>query len=119
MQKYKFNSLYVSVEDMNRAISFYEKLFGKKVRKKDDRYSEFSFGKLSFGLYSSKYDGVKVEYGANCVPNFEIENTEEEYKRIKEFAPTIDDEIMKLPQMSLFQFKDTEGNIIEVYAFNK
>lgn len=117
MQSYKFNSLYVSVKDMQRAVGFYEKLFGKKARKVGERFSEFKFGDITFGLYNPTEDGEAIEYGANCVPNFEVPNAKKEYERIKEFTSAIDDEIMDLPQMNLFQFKDTEGNIIEIYSY--
>jgi len=119
MQKYKFNSVYVSVKDMKRAIEFYEKLFGKKCDKVDDRFSEFHFEDVGLGLYNPAIDGETVTYGTNCVINFEIENADEEYNRIKEFAPQIDEEIMRLDVMDLFQFKDTEGNLLEVYAYKK
>lgn len=117
MQKYKFNSVYVSVQDMSRAIKFYETLFGRKCDKVDERFSEFHFDNVGLGLYNPSVDGEKITYGTNCVINFEIENAESEYERIKGFAPEIDDEIMRLDVMDLFQFKDTEGNLLEVYAY--
>jgi len=117
MPEYKFNSIYVSVQNMKRAVEFYEKLFDRKVDKMDERYSEFEFGKFSFGLYNPNIDEVEVTYGSNSVPVFEIEDIDKEYQRIKEFSPTVDDKILELPDMKLFQFKDTEGNILEVYAW--
>jgi predicted enzyme related to lactoylglutathione lyase len=117
MQNYKMNSVYVSVLDMSRAVTFYEKLFNKKADRMDKRFSEFHFGDVNFGLYAPKEDGVEITYGSNCVVNFEIEEATTEYERIKDFAPEMDDEIMHLKVMDLFQLKDTEGNILEVYAY--
>jgi predicted enzyme related to lactoylglutathione lyase len=117
--EYKLNSVYVSVKDMDRATKFYENLFGREADKNDPRYSEFQFENITFGLYSPDFDGAKITWGENCVVNFEISDAQVEYDRIKEFALEIDDEIMDLPQMYLFQFKDTEGNILEVYSWKK
>ena len=116
MQKYRPNSVYVSVKDMDRAVDFYEKLFGKKADSLSERYSEFHFENIGLGLYNPSVDGDRAVYGTNCVINFEIEDAEKEYERIKKIAPKIDDEIMDLGEMNLFQFKDTEGNLLEVYA---
>lgn len=114
---YQLNSIYISVRNMDRAIGFYEELFGQEAEVVDERFSVFLLGEMSFGLYSPAADGVTVAYGANCVPNFEVDDVEAEYSRLKGFVPAIDDEVTVLPEMELFQFKDTEDNILEVYSY--
>ncbi len=34
---------------------------------------------------------------------------------IKQFTSTIDDEVQDLEEVKLFQLKDSEGNILEIY----
>ena len=44
----KIASLYICVKDMNRALSFYERLFGMPVTEKDEIYSDFEVGSFRF-----------------------------------------------------------------------
>lgn len=109
------NSIYVSVENMERATEFYKKLFQKEPANVDKRMTSFDLHGFYFLLFDQAIDGEKVEFGNNCVPDFKVENVKEEHARIKQFAPTIDDEIQDLGEVKLFQFKDSEGNILEIY----
>ena len=109
------NSIYVSVENMERAIEFYKKLFQKEPANVDTRMTSFDLNGFYFLLFDQAVDGEKVKFGNNCVPDFKVENVKEEHVRIKEFASTIDDEIQDLGEVKLFQFKDSEGNILEIY----
>ena len=101
---------------MGRAIKFYEKLFKKEPKHTEDRYSFFLVGNISYGLYSPTVDGETMKIGNNCVINFKVKNIEEEYKRVKKFTKTIDDKIQKYGKVKLFQLKDSEGNILEIYS---
>ena len=112
----KINSLYISVEDMKRAVNFYEQYFGKKVDRFDNRYSIFEINGFSFGLFNPKEDGEDVVFGNNIIPNIEVDNIDEEYKKIKDIGAKIILDIDEINNMKLFQFKDSEGNIIEVYS---
>ncbi len=109
------NSIYVSVEDMTRAINFYKQLFEKEPSEIDERYTVFDLDGFSFGLYAPEMDGVKARFGDNCVPNFQVEDIEKEYERVKQFTSEIDSEIQNYGNLKLFQFKDSEGNILEIY----
>lgn len=70
---------------------------------------------FSFGLYDPSVDGVAIKLGNNCVANFRVFDINKEFERIKEFATEIDDQPMDYGMAILFQFKDTEGNILEMY----
>lgn len=103
---------------MTRAIGFYKQLFGKDPEHIEDRYSFFKLGDFFFGLYCPTVDGETMKIGNNCVPSFKVKDINKEYKRIRKFAPAIDDEIHEYGSVRLFQFKDSEGNILEVYSEN-
>ncbi len=107
----KLNSLYVTVEDMDRALRFYEKLFQKKAEVKNERYSYFELGPISFGLYNSAAEGETVKKGENCVPNFEVKGLQTWYQRVKTISPDVGP-IISADNMRLFQFRDSEGNAL-------
>ncbi len=111
----KINSLYVGVKDMNRAIDFYKNLFQKEPEDINERFSSFDINGITFALYNAKADSEDMTFGNNCVPNIEIDNAEDEYQRVKELNAELLGEIVSVDSYKLFQFKDTEGNVIEFY----
>ncbi|MDY6769525.1 MAG: VOC family protein [Candidatus Nanohaloarchaea archaeon] len=112
----ELSSVYVGVEDMERALNFYRKLFGAEPVQEEERFSMFDVGGIHFGLYNASYDGEELEFGNNCVPDLEVDDIDATYQRIQAFAPEIDDELFETEDHILFQFKDTEGNTIEVFS---
>lgn len=112
----KINSLYVCVKNMDRAISFYEQLFGKKIDVLDKRLSRFNINGFSFGLYDPSVDGETVIFGNNVVPNIEVPDADKEYEHLKNIGVRIVLEMMNIDGFILFQFTDTEGNVIEIYS---
>jgi predicted enzyme related to lactoylglutathione lyase len=76
----------------------------------------FDLGGAYFGLFYATYDGEKLVFGNNCVPNIEVEDIEAEYERVGALAAEIDPGIHRVGDYRYFQFKDTEGNIVELYA---
>jgi len=101
---------------MKRAVAFYEDFFNKKVDTFDERFSIFEIEEFSFGLFDPEKDNEKCVWGNNIVPNIDVEDVEKEYERVKEMGATIILEMMSVNGYTLFQFEDTEGNVIEVYA---
>jgi predicted enzyme related to lactoylglutathione lyase len=113
----KLNSVYVGVEESDRALAFYRELFETEPSQVDERYSAFEFEGVDFGLYNAGYDGGDLEFGTNCVPNFEVEDVEAAYDRIEPLAPAlVHDDIFEVGEYRTFQFLDTEGNRIEVFS---
>ena len=70
----KISSLYICVKDMDRAISFYERLFGMPVTEKDEIYSVFEVGSFRFGLFAYEKKGEPHEFGSNCLPSISFES---------------------------------------------
>ena len=114
----KFDIISLTVEDMERAIKFYQKIFQKEPEKKDDRFSYFQLENAKLGLYNPDADGVDVPFGENCVPAFKTEDIESEHQRLRKIAPEIE-EITDNGSYKIFHFKDPEGNMIEIYEGEK
>ncbi len=116
----KINSLYVTVKDMQRAIDFYQKFFGIELdrNKIEDRYNAFVVNGFYFGLYNPAVEGEELILGNNVVPNIEVDSAEETFNLVKELEVEIISEIKPVGSLKIFQFKDTEGNIIEIYSSN-
>lgn len=115
----EMSSVYVGVKDMERALNFYRNLFNTEPEQEEERYSTFEFDTVDFGLYNAGYDGYDIEFGNNCVPNFEVDNVETAYQRIEKIAPEmVHDEILNFGGYQTFHFMDTEGNEIEVFSID-
>ena len=67
-------SLYICVQDMNRAIEFYEELLGQTVTEKDDIYSVFDINGFRLGLFAYEKKGESHEYGSNCLPSLSVDS---------------------------------------------
>lgn len=115
--KLVLSSVYVGVEEMDRALAFYRELLGVEPVQAEERFSTFSFGAVDFGLYNAGYDGFDRSIGDNCVPNFEADDVEAAYDRIADLAPEmVHDEVQTFGDYHTFHFRDTEGNQIEVFS---
>jgi predicted enzyme related to lactoylglutathione lyase len=100
---------------MERAISFYEKLLWQEVTSKDERMSTFELGNIQLLLYNPAVDNESVSYANNCIPTFEVTDIQH-YKRLTgDNNLTVVMPLETIEQYKIFQFKDTEGNIIELY----
>jgi predicted enzyme related to lactoylglutathione lyase len=110
------NSLDVGALDMRRALDFYRRLFSAEPIDVGARCVLFDVGAVSFGIVSAAQVDGEVRFGNNCVPNFQVDDIEAEYRRIQEMAPQIDDQIRCVGNYRYFQFVDTEGNVVEVYS---
>jgi predicted enzyme related to lactoylglutathione lyase len=111
----KFNSLYLSVKDMDRALKFYEELLNKAPASVDERMSVFDIGGVSLLLYNPDSDDEKVEFGNNVVPNFEVDDVQSILRKIKSVGGDIVLNLHTVGNFKLFQAKDPEGNVIEFY----
>ena len=120
---------YVLVSDMDRAIKFYEKLLGQKIklRYKDRWVTVIN----SFGSYNPAFDkkhGIEmtnierdVKIGNNSIIVFHSSDIESDYQRIKAMDVT---EISNIAELNLiahyrfFHFKDPDGNMIEIGQYS-
>lgn len=114
----KLRNIYVLVQDTDRAIKFYTEILGFHLHSKEERYTILNLDDVWFGLLNEKFED-DVKRGNNCVPVFEVNNIEQEYERLKTNNIKFVTDLLKLPDVSLFQFYDTEGNILEMYEEKK
>lgn len=113
----RIKSLYITVDDMDRAVSFYEKIFNVPASK-SPRMSSFEFDNFTFLLYDPSFDGDEVIKGNNVVPAIEVENIDDSFSLVKGLGCEIIFPPQKVEKFKLFQIKDTEGNVIEFYSQN-
>ena len=110
------NSLYICVKDMDRAIDFYEKLFEQSVETKDEIFSVFNVKGFRFCLFDNNKVGEKVNWGDNCLPSFQVNDMDNLIDRLKILEAEIVFPVTKINENLVLEFKDTEGNDIEVYS---
>jgi predicted enzyme related to lactoylglutathione lyase len=109
----KLNSLYICVENMDRAKKFYENIFGIKTDK--DRNDMFIVGNFRFLLFD--YKGNKeVIVGNNCLPSFEVSDIDKFINKLNKLNVKIIFPKTKILNNWVLEFKDTEGNEIEIYS---
>lgn len=70
----KLDFISVKVEDMERAVEFYNQLLMTQPEYRSDGLAMFNYESLSFSLYNPETDGIShknTEYGNNCIPALE------------------------------------------------
>ena len=107
-------SLYVCVDDMPRAISFYEDFFERKVAEKDDVYSVFDVNGFRFGLFAFKTKNEPHSYGTNCLPSITFDTLEK--LKSKSENKKIVFPLTKIGGNWVEEIEDSEGNRLELTA---
>ncbi|SHI66515.1 hypothetical protein SAMN02745163_00598 [Clostridium cavendishii DSM 21758] len=106
------NSLYLCVNDMERAVKFYEDFFEKCVTEKDDIYSVFDIEGFRLGLFAYEQMNEKHTFGSNCLPSISVENInvlKGKIANLEIYFP-----LTKIGHNWVAEFVDTEGNHIEI-----
>ena len=118
----KIDHFYIKVNNLNKAIEFYEKLLSIKVKnKEDDRWADFDNGNIYFGILNSEIDNEDVIYGDNITLALKTDDIESEYKRVSSLNPKTITEIFIVDQPAeykYFQFTDPWNNLWEVAQYN-
>ncbi|MFX1308127.1 MAG: VOC family protein [Promethearchaeota archaeon] len=110
------NSLYICVKEMDRAIKFYESFFEQPVFKKDQIFSIFNIKGFRFCLFNNSKVNENVTWGDNCLPSFEVNDINKVREKLKKLDRKIVFPLTKIQDNWVLEFKDTEGNDIEVYC---
>lgn len=110
------NSLYICVKDMKRAIEFYEDFFGQTVQVRDEVFSIFTIKNFRFCLFNNSKVDEKVVWGDNCLPSFEVDDINKLMEKLKSMNAKIVFPLTKINDNWVLEFKDSEGNDIEVYS---
>jgi predicted enzyme related to lactoylglutathione lyase len=101
---------------MNRAIDFYEKLLDQSVKKRDELFSVFNIDGFRFCLFDNSKVNEQVTWGDNCLPSFEVNDINKLTEKLKLINAEIVFPLTKIDQNWVLEFKDSEGNDIEIYC---
>ena len=110
----KIASLYICVNDMKRAIHFYEDFFEMAVTEYDETYSVFDINGFRFGLFA--YQNMKElhTFGSNCLPSIGVGNVDILKKKLD--GKEICFPLTRIKDNWVAEFVDSEGNHIEITA---
>lgn len=113
----KLRYIIIKIKDIERAKIFYSRFLNMEPTKIElDRMVEFNLENIKIGLYNPLADGFSLndsDFGTNCMMAFGVDDIEAEIKRVSEFAEITCHE--KRDYHEWFEFKDSEGNILEVH----
>ena len=113
---FTLNSLYICVKDMDRAINFYENFLEQPIYKKDKILSIFDIKGFRFCLFNNSEVKEEVIWGDNCLSSFEVNDIKEVTEKLKKLERDIVFPLTKINDNWVLEFKDTEGNDIEVFS---
>ena len=107
----QLKSLYLCVEDMQRAVAFYDSFLQQDVTVYDDIYSVFDIHGFRLGLFAYQKVNEKHSFGSNCLPSFEFESLETLNKQMK--GKLVHFPMTQIKENWVVEIVDSEGNIIE------
>lgn len=107
-------SLYLCVDDMDRAIMFYEDFFERPVTERDPVYSVFDVDGFRLGLFAYQKMGEHHTWGSNCLPSISVENVDVLKEKLKGLEICFP--LTQIKKNWVAEFIDPEGNHIELTA---
>ena len=110
----KVDSLYICVNDMERAIKFYENFFEQEVAEKGQIGSRFEIDGFRFNLFAYNEVNEKHIFGSNCLPSIHFDNLENMKKKLE--GKELCFPLTQIGKNWVAEFVDSEGNHIEVYT---
>ena len=102
----RIESMYLCVNDMDRAVSFYEQFFEQRVTKKDNGFR--------LGLFAYKKMNEEHIFGSNCLPSIEFLNKEVLKAKISSYKLCFP--LTPIGTNWVVEIIDSEGNHIELTA---
>lgn len=110
----KIDSLYIIVDDLERAIKFYEEFFEQKILNQSKLGGYFDINGFRFHLFAYKKVSEPHIYGSNCLPSICFDSLEEMKRKL--YGKEICFPVTKIGKNLVAEFLDSEGNHIEVYT---
>ena len=110
----KLNSFYLCVKDMKRAINFYEDILQQKAT--NESTGLFVVNGVRFCMYDYQQFNDSVVFGDNCLPSFEVNDIMTFIEKLEKLQAPISFPLTHIGNNWVLEFKDTEGNDIEVYS---
>ena len=122
----RVDNFYFVVEDIEKAIKFYEDLLDKKPTNiTKNRWADWENenNQIYFGIISKEATGDKLIKGNNGVLGLYTDNIEKAFDRCKKLGVKILYEPEKLSNSSgnynCFAIEDIDGNKIEISCYDK
>jgi predicted enzyme related to lactoylglutathione lyase len=112
----KITSAYICVQNMDRAITFYQKLFDQPVMKRDEITSCFDVQGFRLFLFDHQKANETVTYGDNCLLSIEVDDITAAQEKLAELDTQIVFPLTRIGDKLVLEFKDPEGNDMEIYA---
>ena len=100
----------------NAQLTFMRYFFEQPVDKRDKIISIFTFKGFRFCLFNNRKVNEEVTWGDNCLPSFEVSDMDKLRKKLDELKVEIVFPLTKIDKNRVLEFKDSEGNDIEVYC---
>ncbi len=125
--KIQLDHVYFLVEDMERAVHFYETFLDTKVTHKEgDRWADFEIegqDGMYFGLLNKKAIDEKIVVGNNAVLGIYTEDIQKAFEKAKSLGATVlyePDDVQDSPYKYVcFGMLDLDGNVIEVANYER
>lgn len=122
----KIDNFYFVVEDINKSINFYTKLFEKElINITEDRWADWENedNKVYFGIISIEATGDRRIIGNNGVLGLYTDNIDKAFNKCKEIGAKILYKPEKIPNSidnyTCFAIEDLDGNKIEISYYDK
>ena len=108
-------TVWVPVDDMQRALGFYGETLGLQVKKTTDDWSEVDAGGLTIGLNAR--EGTAAHSDGGAVITFTPDGgIDDEVSRLQAAGVEFTGGISDHPWGRIAPFKDSEGNDLQFYA---
>lgn len=122
----KIDNFYFVVEDINKSINFYTKLFEKEPTNiTEDRWADWENedNKVYFGIISIEATGDRRVISNNGVLGLYTDNIDKAFNKCKKIGAKILYKPEKIPNSidnyTCFAIEDLDGNKIEISYYDK
>ncbi|MFA6940780.1 MAG: VOC family protein [Clostridiaceae bacterium] len=114
--EFNLNSLYICVNNMDRAVDFYKRLLNINPDTYDQVFSIFNINGFRFCLFNNEKVNEKKSWGNNCLPSFNVNDMNKLMEKLNKLNSKIVFPLTKINDSYVLEFEDSEGNHIEAYS---
>jgi predicted enzyme related to lactoylglutathione lyase len=109
-------TVWVPVEDMDRAVAFYRDVLGLAVKDQSDDWSEIDANGLMIGLNAREKASHKSSSGGAVISFQPDGDIDAEVQRLQSDGVEFTGSVSEHPWGRIAPFKDSEGNDLQFYA---
>lgn len=110
--------VYVVAEDVGKSAAFYERVFGAPPQVRTKALVGFDVAGALYAVVSREAYAPDARLGGNVVPYLKVRDIEGWFTHVRSVAPDslVTREILREGPVSLFKFRDIDGNLVEMFA---